>query len=348
MLLTLPLILFIVMTELSVGAFSMLVLLDWRKQVKRNFLVTYAIIYVVLTVLTVLFQQNFSYPALLDTFTLVDKGWTSYLSLPLLLFLLLMLLYSVLLWLDKRAGVDGKSEEGEEEIVTRRSTLRILRLISGSLSVLSGVVALFVMGMIFRPLASTSLAGALVVGSFFASALALGGVVTARWLGHWYLVTPALSEKPLKFATTLVLLGVLAQLAFTFTGGSAIAASQSSNTAKPAVTATATSAVSAATPAPRAQVKPTDVPVVTPLSTNAISWLRILVAFVLPLVLLGFILKLIHDRSFQSATGMLYLVVVLRFQAWRWPVDLFLWFFSRGYINYSPPLSTPSRRSGHT
>jgi DMSO reductase anchor subunit len=108
-----------------------------------------------------------------------------------------------------------------------------------------------------------------------------------------------------------VLVGVLVQLAFTFTGGSAIAASQSSNTAKPAVTATATSAVSAATPVPRAQVKPADAPVVTPLSTNTISWLRILVAFVLPLVLLGFILKLIHDRSFQSATGMLYLVVVL-------------------------------------
>jgi hypothetical protein len=32
---------------------------------------------------------------------------------------------------------------------------------------------------------------------------------------------------------------------------------------------------------------------------------------VIPLVLLGFILKLIRDRSFQSATGMLYLVVVL-------------------------------------
>ena len=312
MLLTLPLILFIVMTELSVGAFSMLFLLDWRNQVKRNFLVTYAIIYVVLTVLTVLFQQNFSYPALLNTFTLVDKGWTSYLSLPLLLFLLLMLLYSVLLWLDKRAGVDGKSKKGEEEIVTRRSTLRILRLISGSLTVLSGVVALFVMGMIFRPLASTSLAGALVVGSFFASALALGGVMTAMWLGHWYLVTPALSEKPLRFATTLVLIGVLAQVVFSFTGGfSTVAHSQFSKTVITTNTPGSTPAVSAATPVSNSQVKPSGVPVVTPLSTDVIGWLRILVAFVLPLVLLGFILRLIHDRSFQSATGMLYLVVVL-------------------------------------
>jgi DMSO reductase anchor subunit len=309
MLLTLPLILFIVMTELSIGAFTVLYLLDWRNQVKRSFLVTYAIIFLILTGLTVLVQQNFSTPELLNTFALLDKAWTGYLPLPLLLFLLLMLPYTILLWLDKKAGVEGKEKAKEEG--TRRSSLRLLRLLSGGLAVLAGLVTLFVLGMIFRSLATSGLAGAITVGSFFASALALGGVLTAMWLGHWYLVTPALSEKPLQFATTLVLVGVLVQLAFTFTGGSAIAASQSSNTAKPAVTATATSAVSAATPVPRAQVKPADAPVVTPLSTNAISWLRILVAFVLPLVLLGFILKLIHDRSFQSATGMLYLVVVL-------------------------------------
>jgi DMSO reductase anchor subunit len=312
MLLTLPLILFIVMTELSIGAFTVLYLLDWRNQVKRSFLVTYAIIFLILTGLTVLVQQNFSTPELLNTFALLDKAWTGYLPLPLLLFLLLMLPYTILLWLDKKAGVEGKKKAEEEEGErTRRSSLRLLRLVSGGLAVLAGLVTLFVLGMIFRPLATSGLAGAITVGSFFASALALGGVLTAMWLGHWYLVTPALSEKPLQFATTLVLVGVLAQLAFTFTGGSAIAASQSSNTAKPAVTATATSAVSAATPVPRAQLKPTDVPVVTPLSTNAISWLRIVVAFVFPLVLLGFILKLIHDRSFQPATGMLYLVVVL-------------------------------------
>ncbi len=309
MLLTLPLILFIVLTELSIGAFTVLYLLDWRNQVKRSFLLTYAIIYLILTGLTVLFQQSFSTPELLNTFALLDKAWTGYLPLPLLLFLLLMLPYTILLRLDKRAGVDGKKKEEEEG--AHRSSLRLLRLVSGGLAVLAGLVTLFVLGMIYRPLATSGLAGAITVGTFFASALALGGVLTAMWLGHWYLVTPALSEKPLQFAATLVLAGVLLQLAFAFTGGTAIAASQSSNAAKPAVTATATPAVSAATPVPSAQVKPTNAPVVTPLSTNALSWLRILVAFVLPLVLLGFILKLIHDRSFQSATGMLYLVVVL-------------------------------------
>src|SRR5579872_2055751 len=303
MLITLPLILFIVLTELSIGAFAVLFLLDWRNLVKRSFLITYAFIYIFLTGLTYLFQQGFSNSELLNTFSLLDKGWTGALSLPLLLFFLLLLPYTVFLLADKKAGVDGKVEE--RTIISR---VRILRLGSGGLGLLAGLVTLFVLGMIYRPMASSSLGGALIVGSFFAAALALGGVMTAMWLGHWYLVTPALSEKPLQFAAILVLLGILAEVAFAFTGAPAVVAHP--QVTKPA--ATATSAVTTATPTPgTATVKPSDVPTVTPLSTSAIGWLRILIAFVLPLILLGFILKLIRDRSFQSATGMLYLVVVL-------------------------------------
>ncbi len=303
MLITLPLILFMVLTELSIGAFAVLFLLDWRNMVKRSFLVTYAFIYVFLTGLTYLFQQGFSNAPLLNTFSLLDKGWTGALSLPLLLFFLLLLPYTVFLLGDKKAGVDGKVEE--RTIVSRA---RILRLVSGGLAVLSGLITLFVLGMIYRPMAASGLGGTLVVGSFFAAALALGGVMTAMWLGHWYLVTPALSEKPLQFAAILVLLGILAEVAFAFTGAPAVATHTQATS--PAVTATST--VTTITPTPgTAIVKPSDVPTVTPLSTGAIGWLRILIAFVLPLVLLAFIIKLIRDRSFQSATGMLYLVVVL-------------------------------------
>ena len=313
MLLTLPLMLFIVMTELSVGAFAVLFLLDWRNMVKRNFLVTYAIIYVFLTGLTVLFQLNFSTPELLNTFAMLDKTWTAYVPLSLLLFLVLMIPYTILLLMDKKAGVDGKFKKEEEEVEgVRGSILRLLRLVVGSLDVLAGAATLFVLGMIFRPLATSGPAGAFVVGSFFAGALALGGVMTAMWLGHWYLVTPALSEKPLRFATTLVLIGVLLQGVFAFTGGLSTAAhSQSSNTVISMSTPSGTTAISAATPVPNTQIKPSNAPVVAPLSMDVIGWLRILVAFIIPLALLGFILKLIHDRSFQSATGMLYLVVVL-------------------------------------
>src|SRR5947209_12326791 len=99
--------------------------------------------------------------------------------------------------------------------------------------------------------------------------------MTAMWLGHWYLVTPALSEKPLRFATTHVLIGILAQLVFTFTGGlSIVSASQSNHTSVPTVT---TPAISEATPVPNSQQKPSNTPVVTPLSIDVSGWLRILV-----------------------------------------------------------------------
>src|SRR5260370_17866204 len=194
MLLTLPLILFIVLTELSIGAFTVLYLLDWRNQVKRSFLVTYAIIHVILSGVTVLFQQSFARPGLLNPFSLLDKDWTGCLPLTLLLFLLLMLPYTIFLWFDKRAGVDGKKKaEGEG---AKRSLLRILRMICGGLAILAGLATLLVLGMIFRPLATSSIAGAITVGSFFASALALRGGMAPLWLGPRYLLPTPPSCEP--------------------------------------------------------------------------------------------------------------------------------------------------------
>src|SRR5438876_11552726 len=104
--LTLPLVLFIILTEVSIGSVSVLVFLDWRNEVKRGFLISYALIYLFLIGLTYLFQQNFATPALLATFPQLDKAWTGALSLPLLLFSLFMLPYSFFLILDRSAGVD--------------------------------------------------------------------------------------------------------------------------------------------------------------------------------------------------------------------------------------------------
>src|SRR5947209_3129881 len=275
--LTLPLMLFIVMMELAVGEFIVLFLLDWRSQVKRHFLVLYGILYVLLTGLTYLFQQNFANADLLNTFALVDKGWTGYLAPLLLLFLLLLLPYNLFLWMDKKAGVDGKSQEGEGK--QGFSFARILRMISGGLAALAGAGTLLAVAMSFRTLAPAGIAQILTVAGFFASALALGGVMTAMWLGHWYLVTPALSEKPLLFSTTLVLIGVLAQVIFFLTAGPSLvpASANHATSAAPTVVASPTAGIVGATPTVSPNVKPTNAPVVTPLSTDAIGWLHILV-----------------------------------------------------------------------
>src|SRR5579885_1500571 len=107
MLQTLPLVLFIIMTEVSIGSVSVLVFLDWRNEVKRGFLISYALIYLGLTGLTYLFQQTFATPTLLNTFAMLDHAWTGYQSVPLLLFFLLMIPYSFFLLLDRSAGIDG-------------------------------------------------------------------------------------------------------------------------------------------------------------------------------------------------------------------------------------------------
>lgn len=301
----LPLVLFIVMAELSIGAFAVLFVLDWRNEVKRSFLVTYGLIYIVLTGLTYLFQQNFSTPDLLNTFPQLDKAWTGFLSLPLLLFFLLMLPYNLFLWMDKKAGVDGKKEG------SGGTTVRFLRLLSGALTTLAGLATLFVLGMIYRPIAPNNLLGVFTVATFFAAALALGGVMTAMWLGHWYLVTPALSEKPLLFATTLVLVGVLLQVIFAVSSGTTIANAQPARNTAPAISATATASAQPTSPTSKLNVKPpSDVPTVAPLGADVMGWLRVLIAFVMPLVLGGLAWILVRGRSFQSATGMLYLVVV--------------------------------------
>ncbi|HTI13300.1 MAG TPA: hypothetical protein VL461_01870 [Dictyobacter sp.] len=309
MLQTLPLVLFIVLIEVSVGAVSVLVFLDWRNEVKRGFLISYALIYLVLSGLTYWFQQSFSTPQLLNTYAQLDKSWTGLLSLPLLLFFLLLIPYSFLLLLDKKAGVQkkkGDEDEAEKTSVhVRPSTLRVLRLLSGVITVIVGLITVFVVAMIYRPLGGANLGGVFTIASFFAATFALGGVLTSMWLGHWYLVTPALSEKPLQFSTSLVLLAVLAQIIFFVAAGPTAIAANHVQSQTPPVTVQAT-----ATATSSAQVKPSNVPTVTPLSANVIGWIRVLVGFIMPLVLGGLAWILIRDRSFQSATGMLYLVVV--------------------------------------
>lgn len=309
--LQLPLVLFIVMVEVSVGAVSVLVFLDWRSEVKRGFLISYAFIYLVLAGLTYMFQQNFATSALLSTYPQLDKAWTGQEALPLLLFFLLLLAYSIFLLLDKHAGVAEKEDgvEREDKAVEhehRLSTLRRLRLASGGATVVAGLVALFVLAMIFHSLVASAFGGVFTIASFFATAFALGGVMTAMWLGHWYLVTPALSERPLLFSTAVVLVAVLAQVSFSLAAGpNVLFGNQVATSSHPASVAVPTP-----TPSNSSEVKPLEAPQIVPLSSEAIGWIHILVSFVMPLVLGALAWKLIRDRSFQSATGMLYLIVV--------------------------------------
>jgi hypothetical protein len=114
---------------------------------------------------------------------------------------------------------------------------------------------------------------------FVALAAATGGALAALVLGHWYLVTPRLSERPLILLTRILTVIIGVQLALfvvwtTIEGGPGQEPFQSFTTG----------------------------PVV-------FVWLRLLVGLLFPLVLAWMSLRTAMTRSMESATGLLYLAL---------------------------------------
>ncbi|MBI3990418.1 MAG: hypothetical protein HY347_12485 [candidate division NC10 bacterium] len=79
------------------------------------------------------------------------------------------------------------------------------------LLVLIGVLTLAASALPFRIASSLSFNDGFLFLNFFLSALLLGSVTTGMLLGHWYLIEPGLSIKPLKRLTALYVLSTLAQ-----------------------------------------------------------------------------------------------------------------------------------------
>src|SRR5438105_6217017 len=129
------------------------------------------------------------------------------------------------------------------------------------------------------PLAGSVLAGAALVLAILVSALVLGAATTGMLLGHWYLVTPALTNRPLLRAIAVLLVSLVLQaILFPLTLGGLAHGSGSVGQAlglSPVLTA-----------------------------------LWALSAVVLPLVAAGLALPTCRLRSFMSTTGLLYLAMI--------------------------------------
>jgi len=216
---------------------------------------------------------------------------------------------------------------------------REVRFAVGGVTAALGLVAVFVVGMAYRTLANSRLDGAFVVGAFLLGALSLGAVMTAMLLGHWYLNTPTASGKPLEFVTMLMLGALVLELfcalligpstahpslrVTAVTPGTTIqtgpngiivttptAAGQQSG----AIGKMQTPAPGQATATPNSQTSTTTsatptTPRQAPLSAQVLAVLEYLLGFVSSLALGAVALYLTRGRSFQSATGMLYLCV---------------------------------------
>jgi hypothetical protein len=122
-------------------------------------------------------------------------------------------------------------------------------------------------------------AGALL--SLVAGAASLGAVSLGMTLGHWYLVTPRLPEKPLNELTLLLLAVVAVQSVLV--------------------------AVNALLPARTVPVGPDVAPI--SLGANLWFWLRVAVGLLFPLALAFMAWQSSAVRAMMSATGLLYIAM---------------------------------------
>lgn len=308
----LPLALFLVLLELTIGSFVTLYLLDLRGDTSRSFVVFQGVLYVVFAGITIL-AMNAVTPAHPRDYGL-DPHWLAAQGPLVVAFTLLMLPWNVLLWAEKQ---DRSKRKKGEPVTAPVPRARRVRFGIGAITSLVGLASLFVVGMGYRTLADSHLGGAFVVLAFLTGGLAIGGVMTAMLLGHWYLNTPTASGKPLEFTTILLLAALALELVFTLATGPATAhPALQTTTVSPGTTISASGdglVVSTPTVAPGQQdvqaAQTTETQRVAPLGTGAMGWLQLILGFLAPLVLGAVALYLTRGRSFQSATGMLYLCV---------------------------------------
>ena len=301
----LPQALFLVMLELTVGSFVSLYLLDVRGGTTRGFLIFQGVLYLIFGILTLLAMNSFATPEIVRG-TGLDERWLSAQGPLILLFVLLMLPWNVLLWRSKQSDAKGGEVQGAQ----------LPRVIAGAITCVAGILSLLVVALAYRTLADSRIDGTFVILAFLAGSMALGGVMTAMLLGHWYLNTPTASGKPLEFVTTFLLIALAAELAFTILMGPSTAHVATGATAIAPGTTIHTSGngiqVDTPTAAPgqvnAGAVRTTEARQ-APLGQGAMTWLEFLMGFIAPLILGAVALYLTRGRSFQSATGMLYLCV---------------------------------------
>jgi hypothetical protein len=176
---------FIVLVEFSVGALILCVLADWRGSVAASFVRFSAAMVASAAVLTLLNVLILDPRSVVGGFQLDDTLLVPVQALT-LAFLLATLPYNwAVLKEDRR-----------------------LSMITGIAAIGVGV-ALVVAVAFYVSLPTWGVAGALL--SVLAGTLAVGAVVVAMTLGHWYLVTPRLPRQPLEELTLFLLAAIALQ-----------------------------------------------------------------------------------------------------------------------------------------
>src|SRR5689334_16891486 len=182
---------FLVFLELAVGGTVLLAWVDWRREVSRGFLLLSAITLWLSGALALWVREAFP-------LSVTASPWRAVETPAVAAFLVLLGAYTVWVW--RRIG------RGRSALV--------------ALAALAGLAALGAAALVH-----TSVWGPLpTLVSLLLGAAGLGGSTVGMLLGHWYLVTPNLSTRPLlvmtvAFLGAAVLQGALLPLALSAAGG---------------------------------------------------------------------------------------------------------------------------------
>jgi hypothetical protein len=253
--LTLPLALFLILAETTVGGIASVAYLRLAGGLTPGFLkfiaVTYAI-FGMLAFLVVLAAPPGSYHRLLA----INQGAANTLVFLQGCFVLALIVNAIVTW------------RGRGPMIA-----------SGALTLLASGLVLAGIAAAFWPLAGSPLNGGGIVLMVALSAAVLGSATTGMLLGHWYLVTPALTNRPLLQAIGVLLISLVLQaVVLPLTLGGVGRGSGS-----------LTHALGL---------------------SPVLSVLWALGAVVLPLVAAGLALATCRLRSFMSTTGLLYLAMI--------------------------------------
>ena len=254
--LTLPLALFLILAETTVGGIATVAYLRLAGGLTPGFLkftaVTYAILGI-LAFLVVLAAPPGSYHRLLA----INQGAASALLFLQGCLVLALVVNAVISW-------RGRGPSTASSAVTLLAAGLVLAAIAAG----------------FWPMAGSALDGVGITLTVVLSAAVLGSATTGMLLGHWYLVTPALTNRPLLRAigvllASLVLQAVVVPLTLSGVGRGLGSLTQALGL------------------------------------SPVLSALWVLGSVILPLVAAGLALATCRLRSFMSTTGLLYLAMIV-------------------------------------
>jgi hypothetical protein len=251
----LPLALLVVLVELTVGTLWVLLLPQARHNAAASFIKFSAVLVFIMAAITFFLGSGISVGASVDGYQL-DNFWM----------------------LEARSALAALfAASGLYAYATYRDH-RVAELVIGGIA---SVCGLAVLGSLAAVVSIPTWGFPLVLASFVLGAIAVGAVTNGMILGHWYLVTPRLPERPLREITGLLVVVLVVQALFIV----------------PAL------------------LLPHDTlpysSVHTGILSNLFFWLRVGLGLGFPAVLGWMAYDSSGVRAMQSATGLLYLAMVL-------------------------------------